>query len=101
MITITKSERRYPNDGKNDKTPIFKIGVTNAMEFFSEAISTLQTLVIALGAGLAVWGVINLLEGYGNDNPGAKSQGMKQLMAGGGVALIGMVLVPLLSNLFG
>jgi hypothetical protein len=71
------------------------------MEFFTEAINTLQTLVIALGAGLAVWGVINLLEGYGNDNPGAKSQGMKQLMAGGGVALIGMVLVPLLSNLFG
>jgi len=71
------------------------------MEFFSSAIGTLQTLVIALGAGLAVWGVINLLEGYGNDNPGAKSQGMKQLMAGGGVALIGMVLVPMLSGLFG
>ena len=31
----------------------------------------------------------------------AKSQGMKQLMAGGGVALIGMTLVPLLSGLFG
>ena len=30
----------------------------------------------------------------------AKSQGMKQLMAGGGVALIGGVLVPLLSGLF-
>ena len=28
-----------------------------------------------------------------------KSQGIKQLMAGGGVALIGMILVPLLSNL--
>lgn len=27
--------------------------------------------------------------------------GMKQLMAGGGVALVGMVLVPLLSGLFG
>ena len=39
--------------------------------------------------------------GYGNDNPGAKSQGMKQLMAGGGVALIGTTLVPLLSGLFG
>ncbi len=50
---------------------------------------------------LGIWGVINLLEGYGNDNPGAKSQGMKQLMAGGGVALIGMTLVPLLSGLFG
>ena len=30
-----------------------------------------------------------------------KSQGMKQLMAGGGVALIGTTLVPLLSGLFG
>lgn len=51
------------------------------MEFFTSAIDTLQVLVIALGAGLGVWGVINLLEGYGNDNPGAKSQGMKQVMA--------------------
>ena len=70
------------------------------MAFFTSAISTLQTLVVALGAGLGVWGVINLLEGYGTDNPGAKSQGMKQLMAGGGVALIGITLVPLLSGLF-
>ena len=70
------------------------------MEFFNQAITVLQTLVIALGAGLGVWGVITLLEGYGNDNPGAKSQGMKQLMAGAGVSIVGMVLVPLLSGLF-
>ncbi len=70
------------------------------MTFFQSAITTLQTLVIALGAGLAVWGVINLLEGYGIDNPGAKSQGIKQLMAGGGIALIGTQLIPLLANLF-
>ena len=70
------------------------------MEFFNEAINVLQTLVIALGAGLGVWGVINLLEGYGNDNPGAKSQGMKQLMAVAGVAVVGLILVPLLSGLF-
>ena len=70
------------------------------MAFFSSAINILQTLVVAIGAGLGVWGVINLMEGYGNDNPGAKSQGMKQLMAGGGVALVGMILVPLLSGLF-
>ena len=50
--------------------------------------------------GLAVWGVVNLMEGYGNDNPGAKSQGIKQLMAGGGVVLIGTTLIPLLSGLF-
>ena len=71
------------------------------MAFFGEAINTLSILVIALGAGLAVWGVINLLEDYGSDNPGAKSQGMKQLMAGGGVVLIGMNLVPMLSGLLG
>lgn len=70
------------------------------MEFFTTAISTLKVLVIALGAGLAVWGVVNLLEGYGSDNPGAKSQGMKQLMAGGGIILLGLNLVPLLANLF-
>ena len=46
------------------------------MAFFASAITTLQTLVIALGAGLGVWGVVNLLEGYGSDNPGSKSQGM-------------------------
>ena len=70
------------------------------MAFFNSAVGVLQTLVIALGAGLGIWGVVNLMEGYGNDNPGAKSQGMKQLMAGGGVALIGTTLVPLLSGLF-
>ena len=70
------------------------------MQFFSTAVSQLGTIVIGLGAGLGVWGVINLLEGYGNDNPGATSQGMKQLIAGGGVALVGTTLVPLLSSLF-
>ena len=62
------------------------------MAFFGEAIKTLSTLVIALGAGLGVWGVVNLLEGYGQDNPASKSQGVKQLMAGGGVILIGCLL---------
>jgi len=49
------------------------------MQFFSTAVTTLQTLVVALGAGLAVW--VNLLEGYGSDNAAAKSQGIKQFMA--------------------
>ena len=70
------------------------------MAFFTTAVTGLKTVVTAIGAGVAVWGVINLLEGYGNDNPGAKSQGVKQLMAGAGVAVVGMVLVPLLSGLF-
>ena len=84
---------------QNQKGPLLS-GKVIYMTFFTSAIGILETLVIAIGAGLAVWGVINLLEGYGNDNPGAKSQGIKQLMAGGGVALIGSQLIPLLANLF-
>ena len=70
------------------------------MEFINQAVTVLQTLVVAL---VPVWlcgVVVNLMEGYGNDNPGAKSQGIKQLMAGGGVVLIGTTLIPLLSGLF-
>ena len=37
------------------------------MAFINQAVTVLQTLVIALGAGLAVWGVVNLMEGYGKD----------------------------------
>ena len=71
------------------------------MAFFNSAVGVLQTLVVALGAGLGIWGAINLLEGYGNDNPGAKSQGIKQLMAGAGIMLLGTTLIPQLATLFG
>ena len=43
------------------------------MAFFTSAIDTLKILVIALGAGLGAWGVINLLEGYGSDNRATRS----------------------------
>ena len=43
------------------------------MTFFTSAVGTLQTLVVALGAGLGAWGVINLMEGYGNDNRATRS----------------------------
>ena len=43
------------------------------MAFFASAIDTLKILVIALGAGLAAWGVTNPLEGSANDNPGANA----------------------------
>ena len=43
------------------------------MDFFNSAVDVLQTLVIALGAGLGIWGGINLMEGYGNDNRAMRS----------------------------
>jgi len=36
--------------------------------FIGEAIDMLQILVFAIGGGLGLWGIINLLEGYGNDS---------------------------------
>ncbi len=69
------------------------------MEFFTSAINTLKIVVACIGAGIGIWGVINLLEGYGNDNPGAKSQGVKQLIAGGGIVLVGTTLIPLLGSM--
>ena len=43
------------------------------MSFFTTAVTGLKKVVTVIGAGVGVWGVINLLEGYGNDNPGANA----------------------------
>lgn len=98
---VKKGLNKWERRGKTLTDQKKSVYSENDMGFFSSAITILQTLVVAIGAGLGVWGVINLMEGYGNDNPGAKSQGIKQLMSGGGVILIGTQLIPLLSGLFG
>ncbi len=58
-----------------------------AADIQSEGAAVLKKVIGLVGGGVGAWGVVNLIEGYGNDNPGAKSQGVKQLVAG--VALIG------------
>ena len=50
------------------------------MDFFTQAVSVIQTILILIGAGLGIWGVVNLLEGYGNDNRATRSQ-LKRLCA--------------------
>ncbi len=72
----------------------------SASEFFGKSVDALKVLIMAIGAGLGIYGIVNLLEGYGNDNPGARSQGIKQFLAGGGIILLGSQVVPLLRNLF-
>ena len=67
---VTKTDRRFY---ALFRAAAIAAGKEKFMEFFNSAIEVLQTLVVALGAGLGIWGVINLLEGYGNDNPGAKA----------------------------
>ena len=45
----------------------FKFKEDFIMSFFTTAVSTMSTLVVALGGGVGVWGVVNLMEGYGAD----------------------------------
>ncbi len=77
----------------------FAAGEVDTSSFINTAGTVLKSVICLIGGGVAIWGVVNLLEGYGNDNPGAKSQGMKQLMAGLGLILLAMILVPVLINM--
>lgn len=81
----------------NSKTAVL---VSNSMEFLNTAVNGLKIVVTAIGGGVGIWGVINLLEGYGNDNPGAKSQGMKQFVAGAGIVIIAQTVIPQITTLF-
>jgi len=47
------------------------------MDFFNSAVGVLQTLVIALGAA-SLFGARSTFGRLCNDNPGAKSQGIKR-----------------------
>lgn len=70
------------------------------MEFFKQGVDVFSMIITGLGAGVGVMGLIGLLEGYSEDNPARKSAGGKQLIAGGGMALVGRILIPVLANVF-
>ena len=53
------------------------------MEFFASAVDTLKVLVMAIGCGLGAWGIVNLLEGYGADNPASKVTGSEAPVTSG------------------
>ena len=70
------------------------------MAFFASAITIIQSFIAAFGIGMGILGGITYFEGQSQDNPAAKSQGFKQVIGGAGIALIGTVVVPLLSSSF-
>ena len=49
-------------------------GEVDTGTFISTACTVLKSVICLIGGGVGVWGIVNLLEGYGNDNPGAKAQ---------------------------
>ena len=69
------------------------------MEFWNSAVNIMKTIVIVYGAYLCVQGGIGLAEGFSENNPAQKSAGGKLLVAGGGIIMVGVVMVPMLANL--
>lgn len=78
---------------------VFAAGAVSTTEFINQACTVLTALLSLIGAGIGLWGFVNLLEGYGSDNAAGKSQGMKQLMSGIAIVMVGVVLVPVLKNM--
>lgn len=69
------------------------------MDFWNKAVDVMKILVMCYGAYLCVMGGIGLAEGFSQDNPAQKSSGGKLLIAGGGVIMIAVIMVPMLSGL--
>lgn len=67
-------------------------------QFFSQGVDVVAKIIGAIGVGLGIYGAVQLFEGYANDNPGSKSQGLKQFAAGAGIVLIATQLFPLLKT---
>ncbi len=43
------------------------------MDFINSSVDALKVVLTAVGAGVGIWGIVNLLEGYGNDNRATRS----------------------------
>ena len=71
-----------------------------SMEFFAATISVLKIVLTAIGAGIGIWGVVELLESYGDGGGSSRSKGIKQLMSGGGIIIVAQTVIPLMANLF-
>lgn len=114
-ITIEKKQKIAKNAKMAKKAIVFLVvtmcvismtamtvlaaGDVKTTDFIDKTVTVLKSVVSLIGAGLGIWGVVNLIEGYSGDNAAAKSQGIKQLMAGLGLILVALVVVPVLKTM--
>ena len=67
---------RVPEDVQTigfDDTLASRESVPALTTIHQDAALRARTAILRVGAGLGVWGVVNLLEGYGSDNPGSNA----------------------------
>ena len=77
----------------------FAAGTVDTSDFISKACTVMTALLSLIGGGLALWGLVGLLEAYSEGNGAGKSSGIKQLMAGIAFIMIGVVMIPALKNM--
>ena len=71
----------------------------NPQNFLTSMEKILRAILIMVGAGFAIFGVVDIAEGIGDQNGAAKSTGIKKTMAGAGIIMAGIVLVPVLTDM--
>lgn len=54
-------------------------GEVDTSSFITTACTVLKSVICLIGGGVSLWGVVNLLEGYGNDNPGANADDTQRI----------------------
>lgn len=69
------------------------------MEFFQKAVDFLSMAVMAVGAIIIIFGLIEFAEGQGQENPALKNTGGKKIMGGGIIVATGFFLVPQLASM--
>lgn len=68
------------------------------MEALTTILGIVQKILIAIGAGTAVLGGYHFFDGFKNDNSPAKSDGIKQMISGAGIALLAGILITVINN---
>jgi|GEM_PF-3831305 len=63
-------------------------------KLFETMQTALQGILSIVGAGIAVFGVVHLVESQSSHDPTQRSAGMKELGAGLGIILVGNILIP-------
>lgn len=74
--------------------PSYATGTVDTSALFDKMQTVLQAILSVVGAGIAVFGVVHLIESQSSHDPSQKSAGMKEVGAGLGIIIIANALIP-------
>lgn len=69
------------------------------MEIFTAGVDLVKNIVTIIGGGMVIIGIIQFLQGQGDNNAAQKSTGIALFVAGAGIAMVAQTLIPMLANL--